>query len=208
MFVCPGLVEGDPYWWDLVETARLAGAPCPPSSELKQVPDEQRRTVVQAATAACSRSGFEVAGNHASVHQLEAWVAAGHAVGNHTWDHPCLNRCTPAAQAEQIPPCREWIDAHLPGQPRVFAYPNGNWSSEAELSLLSLEYDVGVLFRPSNGSGPFEGRAPPSLATPARYAGVARSSACRPLRFPLRRLPGSSTTSRTRAGSAKVRRGV
>lgn len=80
-----------------------------------------------------------------SVGELRHWVELGHEVGNHSWDHPCLDTCQPDEQRRQIAVAHEWLlSAGI--TPRFFAYPNGNWTSFSELLLSNLGYMGSLLF--------------------------------------------------------------
>ena len=41
--------------------------------------------------------------------QLRAWVAAGYELGDHTWDHPCLDRADEREQHRQIMDAHTWL---------------------------------------------------------------------------------------------------
>ena len=67
-------------------------------------------------------------------------------VGNHSWDHPCLNRCSPDVQVEQVRRAHEAL-GNLTGYViRQFAYPNGNFAQAVDDELKRLDYGVGLLF--------------------------------------------------------------
>jgi peptidoglycan/xylan/chitin deacetylase (PgdA/CDA1 family) len=158
LFVCPGLVEsGVPPWWEVIEVAsRYELLPKVHDTErdvgdliryLKRVPDRRRRDIVDETWGSIVDAGLEsVFSPPLSITQLRNWVAAGHSVGNHTWDHPCLDQCDAHEQAEQIVRADEWLRSALPDHPRVFAYPNGDWTRAAEEVLEDLEYRIAALF--------------------------------------------------------------
>jgi peptidoglycan/xylan/chitin deacetylase (PgdA/CDA1 family) len=77
---------------------------------------------------------------------LLRWRELGHFVGNHTWDHPCLDRCEPWEQREQILKGHSWLKTVGLLAHEVFAYPNGDWTPVAEGMLEELGYEVAVLF--------------------------------------------------------------
>ena len=144
LFVCPGLVAaGEPYWWRLVGEAFGSER----ARQLKTVDDDERRQCVSAAKAVLPAATVEaLATEVADVGLLRRWVDAGHSIGNHTWDHPCLDRCTEDDQAQQISSASEWlIDQELMPRP-VFAYPNGDWTPAAETALAARGYPLALLF--------------------------------------------------------------
>jgi CelD/BcsL family acetyltransferase involved in cellulose biosynthesis/peptidoglycan/xylan/chitin deacetylase (PgdA/CDA1 family)/SAM-dependent methyltransferase len=154
MFVCPDFVESDGiYWWDVVEHAESLGhgkaiAPDadparPLVTQLKQVSDEVRRdAVAKALELVCGT----VPRNAARRTQLDQWLESGMDLGNHTWDHPCLDKCDDASQRWQVTEAHRWLSEFIGAPPRLFAYPNGDWSMAAEEALVGLGYDSAFLF--------------------------------------------------------------
>ena len=157
-FVCPGVIDTEaPLWWHVVRAAAAEGfdaevdgdtiAPGDLETRLKRCADSTRREVV-----ARLRERVETAreaplvGRQATRQQLRAWVAAGHEVGNHTWDHPCLDRCTPEEQRRQLTAAHAWLTEELDLTVTSFAYPNGNWAQAAEQQLRTLGYRAAVGF--------------------------------------------------------------
>lgn len=158
MFVCPGVIDTDqPFWWHVVASALEAGIrPRLDDNHLwtteelitylKTKPDADRREFVsELAAAVRTREGREPAARQLRREELSSWSAAGHQVGNHTWDHPCLDRCPPMEQHRQIEWAANWLNdlgIHAP----VFAYPNGNSSPETERVLTDLHYAGAVAY--------------------------------------------------------------
>lgn len=183
MFVSPGIADGDRvFWWDAVEHAEENGlrsriAPelstdLPLVSALKHVPDATRRMITERAMQA---DGGNVPRRAATPEQLRAWLDAGMSLGNHTWDHPCLDRCDPVEQRQQVEKAHDWLHRFTGAAPRLFAYPNGDWTEASEAVLGELEYDAAFLFDHR----------------------VDRNT--HPLRHSRLRLDANATTSRTRA---------
>jgi peptidoglycan/xylan/chitin deacetylase (PgdA/CDA1 family) len=155
VFVCPGLVEGgEPPWWRVVEAAGDAGVGAVVGGQLREgralvralkvVPDAERRAVLRSLAEAgppAPASPWAL-----SEADLRRWLDAGMEVGNHTWDHPCLDRCEPDEQREQLVRAHEWLTSFLGRHPRLFAYPNGDHTVHAESVLAELGYEVGLLF--------------------------------------------------------------
>lgn len=151
MFICPGLIEsGKPFWWNVVEAASpdqiehvtgVAHGPDTPAVEwFKKCDDSARRELVDALN-----DTVQVAGHQLDTPMLERWVAGGNDLGNHTWDHPCLDRCSPEEQKRQVTEADNWIRDLVPGWRPAFAYPNGNWTTEIDSLLEELDYDLAVL---------------------------------------------------------------
>jgi peptidoglycan/xylan/chitin deacetylase (PgdA/CDA1 family) len=134
MFICPGVIDtSDAFWWHAFEDMpdRLR--------QLKSLPDAERRIAIREEAASPARRQL-------SSDELIRWTNAGHDLGNHTWDHPCLDRCDPDAQRGQVERAHNWFERELGFAPRVFAYPNGDYASTTEAVLEELGYAVGLLF--------------------------------------------------------------
>ena len=156
-FVCPGLVgTHQPFWWTEVDAlyatgARVAGAPATPSGSaaglvgwLKTVPDQRRREAL-----AELREGapwVHVAAPQLAAADVRALRDAGVEVGNHTWSHPCLDRCADGEPERQVERAHDRLTELLGAAPRAFAYPNGNHDPRAEAVLTRLGYAAGFLF--------------------------------------------------------------
>ena len=152
-FVCPGLVEsGRAPWWEVVLRATARGRPVeldgvrlrgqPAVTALKRVPDHERRGVV----AALADEVGDLAERPVEVEDLQRWRDAGCDLGNHTWDHPCLDRCSSQEQLDQIDAAGSWLDHHSLWDRRLFAYPNGDRTGFAEVHLMRSGYDLVALF--------------------------------------------------------------
>ncbi len=156
LFVCPGLVDGgEPPWWEVVDSAVALGwvSEGLPTGRyvqaLKALSDAERRRHVAGADVFSKQVGGEVARPvpAAGPVELGAWLNAGMELGNHTWDHPCLDMCAGDEQRRQIVEADRWLErvgAFEPG--RLFAYPNGDWTPDSERVLAELGYDVALLF--------------------------------------------------------------
>jgi peptidoglycan/xylan/chitin deacetylase (PgdA/CDA1 family) len=155
LFVCPGVVDTTvPYWWQVVQLAvrhgiDIGGRRVGPSDvlRLKAIPDNERREEVSRLTELIEvTTSSPVTGRQVTTEELRSWTSAGHAIGNHTWDHPILDTADPAEQARQIERAHSWLeDRGLMSTP-VFAYPNGNGSTESRSILDRLGYAGAMLF--------------------------------------------------------------
>jgi peptidoglycan/xylan/chitin deacetylase (PgdA/CDA1 family) len=158
VFVCPGVLEtSEPFWWDVIRTAEAMGidlgldAPRAGTQDaagwLKQRPDAERRAhVARAGTLIAERLGHPLSVRQLTTAQLRRWCESGHDVGNHTWDHPCLDLCEPEERARQIEMAHSWLEENVGVTPSAFAYPNGNWATDVERTLERLGYRLGVGF--------------------------------------------------------------
>jgi peptidoglycan/xylan/chitin deacetylase (PgdA/CDA1 family) len=87
------------------------------------------------------RATFFMVGEAAQRHpDIVRWVAqAGHAIGNHSWDHPSFPLITGRERRAQIRACEKAIAPY--GQ-RLFRPPYGHQSVASRLDVLWLGYQV------------------------------------------------------------------
>ncbi len=140
LFVVGALLDTDtPFWWDEVEALSPDGVG--EVRRLKKVPDTERRSTIQRLRAA----GNRVVAGQLSTSDLRTLIDAGFEIGNHTFDHPCLDMTSDQDVVDQV----EQGHAALVDRgitPTAFAYPNGNLDPRAEPILEQLGYDLGFLF--------------------------------------------------------------
>ena len=157
LFVCAGVVDTTtPYWWQVVDlaTARdlhseiAPGMPAPAfRMSQKLVPDQERRDTVVRLTELLERKEPGItARQQVTTRQLHTWSGSGHDIGNHTWDHPLLDRCSPQEQRRQVAEADERLKDLTSVQPDFFAYPNGNRAAAADAELRSRRYQAPLLF--------------------------------------------------------------
>jgi peptidoglycan/xylan/chitin deacetylase (PgdA/CDA1 family) len=154
IFVCPGLIgTSEPFWWDVVRVAFDHGvSPLSErqwrkdSSAVKSMPDSARRSIVAELAGRLDELGIRVERQQLTVEDLLTWTRAGHDVGNHTWDHPLLDRCPASEQRRQVEDADWWLRTNLPRYRPSFAYPNGNWTAGAEAALQTLGYRIALGF--------------------------------------------------------------
>lgn len=153
-YVCPGVIDRPGRLWFQTFEAAIAAGLVPEAqvasmrARLKAMPDEERReTIARLADrlAGDGPGGQGQTGERVGVDDLRRWVALGHTIGNHTWDHPCLDTCTEQEQEKQIVRAHEALTGWglATGD---FAYPNGNHTARAEQVLRELDYRTGLLF--------------------------------------------------------------
>ena len=168
LFVCPGVVDTEtPYWWQIIDASLARGDRLEFDgrswtdrsivTHLKRVPDNVRRAAVHRIQESQVNEGHEpVRSQQVSTRDLQGWLDVGLEIGNHTWDHPCLNTCSAAEQRRQITMADGWLRDALGIQAKLFAYPNGNTASVSANVLAELGYGVMALFdhRTSRIRGP------------------------------------------------------
>jgi peptidoglycan/xylan/chitin deacetylase (PgdA/CDA1 family) len=157
VYVCPSMVDTSrPFWWDVVEDALAHGVvrsddvgtvdPGVLMSRLKTVDDAERRRVTDQLAERLRDIGSESRRPQLTTTLLHDWMALGFEVGNHTWDHPVLDRCSPEEQHSQVDRAHAWLTALLGVPPRTFAWPNGNRSDPAHDHLQELGYQTILRF--------------------------------------------------------------
>jgi peptidoglycan/xylan/chitin deacetylase (PgdA/CDA1 family) len=91
-----------------------------------------------------ARATFFVLGEHAAAQRglVRRMAEAGHAIGNHTWDHPSFPFISSRERRRQIRACAEAV---MPFGQRLVRPPYGEQSLASRLDLLLMGYDV-ILF--------------------------------------------------------------
>lgn len=151
VFVCPvTFLSGQRLWFQTVDAAEETGIRGPgltghPSRKtLKEMPDRNRRQYVADLEDRLDAVGYPPP-SLLNERRLREWTDLGHTIGNHTWDHPCLDTCSEDEQRAQIVRADAALTS-LGTQTRLFAYPNGNHTDYSERVLRDLGYRAAVLF--------------------------------------------------------------
>ncbi len=152
-FVCAGMVDTHTaHWWHVVERAGAhhlltsddPGGPdaAAVTRHLKRVGDAERRRTVEVLRSRLHGAGVTADRRQWTADDLHAWVGAGHEVGNHSWDHPLLPRCSDDEQRRQVVRAHERL-TELLGQPPIsFAWPNGDPAGAALDEARRLGYRI------------------------------------------------------------------
>lgn len=99
-FVCPGVLDTDRLLWFQVRQRCLElylltdEDPRFALSRLKSLNDAERRAETDVLQLRLVAAGA-TSPRQADQRMLETWIAQGHDIGNHTWDHPMLDQCSP-----------------------------------------------------------------------------------------------------------------
>jgi peptidoglycan/xylan/chitin deacetylase (PgdA/CDA1 family) len=153
-FVIPGLLDtAQPFWWAEVEDLARAGGRTIGLEGRR--PEELVRILKRMATAERLRAIDELrrtsplpasTSPQLGRHDLHLLDGSGIEVGNHTYSHASLVRCSRSQAVEEITRAHEILATTLPQPPRAFAYPNGDWDGTAEEALRDLGYQAAFLF--------------------------------------------------------------
>jgi len=153
-FIVPGVLStNDDFWWSAASDLANAGGLIEGHEGLygtelvrylKQIPDVDRIRAV----AALEQSAGRPRAPHPQLktEDLETLRSGGIEIGNHTWSHPCLNRCEPGTIETEITRAHAALEQALGEAPQWFAYPNGDWDQHAEQTLADLGYRLAFLF--------------------------------------------------------------
>lgn len=162
LFVCPAVIDtNDPLWWQAIARVHQRDDASGPDADaivrkLKLQTDMERRETVQRLMETTTALGNESpTQRQLTSESLRLLNGTGATIGNHTWDHPTLDTCEPIDQDYQIRRAHGFLQENTQFRP-VFAYPNGNWTREAEAVAEDLGYRLGLLFdhRLTNTSAP------------------------------------------------------
>jgi peptidoglycan/xylan/chitin deacetylase (PgdA/CDA1 family) len=153
-FVVAGLIDSDaPFWWsEVIELASsggtVAGLPALSPEDLvralKRVPDERRLAAILELRSTSTRPASPMP--QLTVEELRTLESAGIAIGNHTWSHPCLPRCSADVRRREIESAHHALVEMIGHHPEVFAYPNGDHDGAAAATLHELGYRAAFLF--------------------------------------------------------------
>ena len=153
-FICPGvMLEGASHWWEVVSAAAALGLSIEgiavdgeEVAHLKHADDTTRRRRVCEIRTYLERSGWKDGAGSLTEEHIAQWVSAGNSIGNHTWDHPLLDKSSKAEQTRQITLAHEWIQDTVRPSTLAFSYPNGYVTEHAEEVITALGYTLAVLF--------------------------------------------------------------
>lgn len=150
-FVCGAWVGStETPWWVTLAAARKAGLvrpddvgatdPVAVRLALKRADDALRREVIAALAARLEEAGATPAWEQWTGADLAAWEAAGNDVGNHSWDHPVLDRCSADEQRRQVRLAHDRLSEIAEAPIDVFAWPNGDPAAAALDEARALGY--------------------------------------------------------------------
>lgn len=87
---------------------------------------------------------FFVIGKYVREHHdiMARMAASGHAIGNHSWDHPCFPLLSSSERRRQVRACAEALTPYLRGDVRLFRPPYLDQNLASAFDLWSLGYQV------------------------------------------------------------------
>jgi len=154
LFVVAALVGTDaPYWWDEVESLSLAGGTTSVVdatagrqlvSALKLVPDASRRQAIEELRASAPTPARRRPQLQAS--ELREIERHGIVIGNHSYDHPILERCDADGLERQVGASHALLSEAIGHPPAAFAYPNGDEDDRVVAAVDRAGYRVAFRF--------------------------------------------------------------
>ena len=149
VFVVPSVLDTDQLPWPQEVRALLRTATSPaldPDNilrRMKQLPNHVREEVVKALR---ERSEARPRQPQLRAAELEVLASEGIAVGNHSFGHACLDRCTDDELGKEVSLAHQMLAETLDQQPVAFAYPDGAADARARTVLHGLGYKAAFLF--------------------------------------------------------------
>lgn len=153
VFLVGGLIGTDlPAWWQEVELHIAAGGRTQLASGTAAEVIHHLKTVDNGARlAAIEELRFSSSALNPKRPQLQAdelvqLESMGVAIGNHSWSHPCLDRCTDDLINEEVRRADESLRDILGHDITAFAYPNGNNDARVRSAVRGAGYKLGLAF--------------------------------------------------------------
>lgn len=159
IFVSPGLLGTDGFWWDLLSDPDLRRL----DAAIRQEGVQQQAGRQQAVRSWARRRGIaerELPLTHQPASREEILAAAAHpgiSIGSHTWSHPnlpCLDR---TALENELIRARDWLDDHLVETSRMLAYPYGLHNPRVRRIAEAVGHAGAVTLNPGWVAPPVEG---------------------------------------------------
>jgi peptidoglycan/xylan/chitin deacetylase (PgdA/CDA1 family) len=140
IFVPPGLLGGEAFWWDAVPVSGWENPT--PMEELRGEADRVRRWALEQGMELRSIPHMQLP---CTVEELrEATTQRGIRLGCHTWDHPNLERLSAGEIRDQMSRNLTWLEeSGLPTVPWV-AYPYGKTSGTVRQVVRELGLSGGL----------------------------------------------------------------
>lgn len=159
IFVCPGLVGGEGFWWDLAAEHGRGLAP-----EARQLALTEARGYLAEVTARLAmHSAPSTDHRPATLDDLQALSSHPKvSLASHTWNHPNLTRLSLAELEGELSNSRAWIQEQFPAQALAdhLTFPYGLWNEPVVAAASAAGYrflyrvDGGLADLDGSGDGP------------------------------------------------------
>lgn len=144
LFVVTSLLNtNQPFWWDEIQYYLGNSEAARKVWEVKMWSNADRLAYLKELRENSDKP--ELRYSQLSTAQLNEMQQAGFLIGNHSHTHPMFDKCTPEELDEELQiSCLKLQE--LGFSPQIFAYPNGNFSAEAEKKLVKHGIEFSFLF--------------------------------------------------------------
>lgn len=143
-FVVTDLINTDkPFWWDEIEYYLDEDVAYRKIWEIKNWPNSERLKYLKNLREKTSRPRLKYP--QLTTPQLKEMQDEGIIIGNHSHTHPMFDKCSPEELNQELSKSFTSLQ-NLGFSPEVFAYPNGNFSEDAEEMLLKHGIKYSFLF--------------------------------------------------------------
>lgn len=151
VFVSPGRLDGEVFWWDSYAGAHADAAPADfrelALAEMRGVETEVRDWAAETGLVADRLPPPMRTVDEAVLR--DAARLTGVTLASHSWSHPNLTRLADKELGEELSRSLEWLRDRFPGAPGWIAYPYGLTDARVAGAARQLGYDVG--FRVAGG---------------------------------------------------------
>lgn len=151
IFVAPGLLGGQTFWWDDLATAAGGLPPDLRLEALERLAGDGDAIRQWARGRGAGGGALACAFRRSATTQelLEAASLPGISLGSHTWSHPVLTRVSPARLVEELHASRRWLLAQGRVTVDAIAYPYGAVDASVMTAAQRAGYRAG--FRVDGG---------------------------------------------------------
>lgn len=144
LFVITGLLDTHkPFWWNEIKYYLGEERGNEKVWEVKEWPNQKRVEYLSSLQESNTQS--QPSARQLSSAEVLEMHKSGMSIANHSHSHPMFNQCSTAEIQEEIETSKSILDT-LGLESKIFAYPNGNYSINAENILLQNSVKVAFLF--------------------------------------------------------------
>lgn len=144
LFVITDLIDSNkPFWWDEIEYYLGNEKGNKKVWEVKEWPNSKREAYLKMLRNESDKPKFRQ--KQLTVNQLREMQLGGVIIANHSHSHPMFDKCTESELENELKKSSEKLN-NLGFTFNLFAYPNGNFSVEAENKLRKFGINIAFLF--------------------------------------------------------------
>lgn len=144
VFIVTGLINSrDPFWWNEVVYYLGSKDGNKKNWELKDLSNLERLSYLEELRLSSNLPRLKY--EQLNISELKNMASAGILVANHSHTHPMFDKCTTTELTREITLSMKFLK-ELGFSAEIFAYPNGNFSPQAEDVLIQKEVKYAFLF--------------------------------------------------------------